>query len=204
MNRRQTIPKELRFTLEDFNRRFPDDEACLEFLKEKRWPGGVAFCAKCEQDRKHHRVTGRPAYACDYCGSMISPSAGTIFERSSTHLRDWFYAVFRASTAHGGFTAKQLQRETGVTYKTAWRMMSRIRELLAACIAPAPGAQSTRSRGTAPLPTRPELQLVFLFRNFPQPAARDLPAVDAAPTPQPPRHDPSTDQPEEEPQITSD
>ncbi|HEY6307425.1 MAG TPA: transposase, partial [Candidatus Angelobacter sp.] len=84
MNRRQTIPKHLRYTILDFNAQFPDNDACLEHLKEQRFPGGIAHCEKCGKERKHHRVTGRPAYACDYCGSMISPMAGTIFEKSTT------------------------------------------------------------------------------------------------------------------------
>ena len=126
----QSIPKHLRLTVETFHQRFPDDEACLEYLKEKRYPGGITYCAKCQQDRKHHRVTGRPAYACDYCGSMISPMAGTIFEKSSTSLRLWFYAMYLMGSTRCGISAKQIQRETGVTYKTAWRMFKQIRSLL--------------------------------------------------------------------------
>ncbi|PYX70249.1 MAG: hypothetical protein DMG72_19200 [Acidobacteria bacterium] len=60
MNRRQTIPKYLRFTVEDFHSKFPSNDACLEFLKEKRCPSGVTYCHKCQQERKHYRVTGRP------------------------------------------------------------------------------------------------------------------------------------------------
>ena len=127
---RQTIPKELRFTVEDFHKRFPDNDACLEYLKEQRWPGGVAPCEKCGMDRKHHRVTGRPAYACDYCGSMISPMAGTIFHKSPTPLRLWFYAMYLMGSTRCGISAKQIQRETGVTYKTAWRMFKQIRTLM--------------------------------------------------------------------------
>jgi transposase len=130
MNRRQTIPKHLRYTINDFNDQFPDNESCLEFLKEKRFPGGVTHCDKCGIERKHHRVTGRPAYACDYCGSMISPMAGTIFEKSSTSLRLWFYAMYLMASTRCGISAKQIQRETGVTYKTAWRMFKQIRTLL--------------------------------------------------------------------------
>src|SRR5271166_5519386 len=130
MNRRQTIPKHLRLTINDFNSRFPDDDACLEAIKEMRFPDGYAQCEKCEQERKHHRVTGRPAYACDYCGSMISPMAGTIFEKSSTSLRLWFYAMYLMASTRCGISAKQIQRETGVTYKTAWRMFKQIRSLL--------------------------------------------------------------------------
>jgi transposase len=127
---KQSIPKELRFTLRDFFDKFPTDDSCLEYLKEKRYPGGITHCTKCEQERKHHRVTGRPAYACDYCGKMISPMAGTIFEKSSTSLRTWFYAMYLMGSTRCGISAKQIQRETGVTYKTAWRMFKQIRSLL--------------------------------------------------------------------------
>ena len=130
MNRRQTIPKHLRYTINDFNRQFPDDDSCLEHLKEQRYPKGMGHCEKCKQERKHHRVTGRPAYACDYCGSMISPMAGTIFEHTATSLRLWYYAMYLMSSTRCGISAKQIQRETGVTYKTAWRMFKQIRSLL--------------------------------------------------------------------------
>ena len=127
---KQSIPKHLRYTFEQFNAQFPNDTACLEWLKEQRYPGGVAPCEKCGVDRKHYRVTGRPAYACDHCGSMISPMAGTIFEKSSTSLRLWFYAMYLMSSTRCGISAKQIQRETGVTYKTAWRMFKQIRTLM--------------------------------------------------------------------------
>jgi transposase len=127
---KQSIPKHLRYTVNSFNTQFPDDAACLEWLKEQRFPGGVTFCGKCQQDRKHHRVTGRPAYACDYCGSMVSPMAGTIFEKTTTPLRLWFYAMYLMSATRCGISAKQIQRETGVTYKTAYRMFKQIRTLM--------------------------------------------------------------------------
>ena len=130
MNRRQTIPAELRYTIQKFNSVFPDDDACLEAIKEQRFPGGIADCPKCEKPRKHHRVTGRPAYACQRCGSHISPLAGTIFEKSCTSLRLWFYAMYLMGSTRCGISAKQIQRETGVTYKTAWRMFHQIRKLM--------------------------------------------------------------------------
>lgn len=130
MKVKQSIPKELRFTLKDFFEKFPTNDACLEYLKEKRYPEGIAHCAKCGIERKHHRVSGRPAYACDYCGKMISPMAGTIFEKSSTSLRTWFYAMYLMGSTRCGISAKQIQRETGVTYKTAWRIFKQIRSLL--------------------------------------------------------------------------
>src|SRR5271170_7792145 len=130
MKQKQSIPKSLRFTIKDFEERFPTDGACLEFLKEKRWPGGITYCAKCQQERKHYRIAMRPVYSCDHCGSHISPMAGTIFEKSSTSLRHWFYAMYQMGSTRCGISAKQIQRETGVTYKTAWRMFKQIRTLM--------------------------------------------------------------------------
>jgi transposase len=130
MKQRQTIPQHLRYTINDFNRQFPDDAACLEHLKEQRFPGSVIHCEKCEVERKHYRINGRPVYSCDHCGTQISPMAGTIFEHSSTSLRLWYYAMYLMASTRCGISAKQIQRELGVTYKTAWRMFRQIRSLL--------------------------------------------------------------------------
>ncbi len=130
MNRRQTIPKELRFTIQDFNERFPDDAACLDALMRLRFPGGITYCEKCQQERKHYRIEGRPVFSCAYCGTQVSPMAGTIFHKSATSLRLWFYAMYLMASTRCGISAKQIQRETGVTYKTAWRMFRQIRSLL--------------------------------------------------------------------------
>jgi|ERR1700731_4257855 len=130
MNRRQTIPKQLRYTRNQFDAEFPNDDVCLETIKEQRFPGGVAPCKKCGVDRKHYRVSGRTAYACDHCGNHIYPLAGTIFEKSTTSLRVWFQAMYLMGSTRCGISAKQIQRETGVTYKTAWRMFRQIRTLL--------------------------------------------------------------------------
>lgn len=97
-----------------------------EFIKEMRWPKGIAPCAKCGVARKHHRVSGRKAYACDRCGAHAYPLRGTVFARSSTSLLKWFHAI-GLLTAEPRVTAKRIQRETGVTYKTAWRMLHRLR-----------------------------------------------------------------------------
>src|ERR1035438_10851094 len=132
MKCRQSIPAELRYTFKQFEQDFPTDDACLEQIKEQRFPGGVTACHKCEQKpRKHYRVKGRTAYACETCGNHIYPLAGTIFEKSSTKLRIWFHAMYLMGSTRCGISAKQIQRETGVTYKTAWRMFKQIRKLMA-------------------------------------------------------------------------
>ena len=127
---KQTIPQHLRYTMETFNRDFPDDDACLAFIMEDRYPGCVATCEKCGFGRKHHRVTGRTAYVCSNCGHHLYPLAGTIFEKSTTSLRLWFYAMYLMGSTRCGISAKQIQREIGVTYKTAWRMFKQIRTLM--------------------------------------------------------------------------
>lgn len=127
---KQHIPKELRYSVRDFNNEFPEDSACLTYIAEQRYPNGIAPCAKCKVDRKHHRVGNRTAYACDHCGNHIYPLKGTIFEKSSTPLKLWFYAAYLMGSTRCGISAKQIQRETGVTYKTAWRMFHQIRSLL--------------------------------------------------------------------------
>jgi transposase len=126
----QSIPPERRFTIEQFNAMFPDNDACLDWLMEQRHPGYMAPCAYCKVERKFHRVYTRKTFSCDHCGTMISPMAGTIFEKSSTSLRLWFYAMYLMSATRCGISAKQIQRETGVTYKTAWRMFREIRTLM--------------------------------------------------------------------------
>jgi len=82
-----------RYTKKDFDRQFPDDATCLEWLKNRLYPDGI-FCKNCEQVRPHHRVASRPSYSCDYCGNHVHPTADTIFHKSPTPLTTWFYAIY--------------------------------------------------------------------------------------------------------------
>ena len=118
-----------RYTFEKFNREFPDDAACLEYLKNSLYPDGI-HCATCDKVTAHYRVASRPSYSCQFCGNHVHPTADTIFHKSSTSLRTWFYAVYLMSATRCGISAKQIERETGVTYKTAWRMFRQIRSML--------------------------------------------------------------------------
>ena len=118
-----------KYTVRDFERDFPTDEACLDWLRDYLYPEGI-FCKVCQKVTKHHRVKSRPSYSCDWCGHHEHPTAGTIFENTRTSLRLWFHAVYLMAQTRCGISAKQIQRETGVTYKTAWRMFNRIRSLL--------------------------------------------------------------------------
>jgi transposase len=121
--------KQAKFTNKDFHKMFPDNEACLEWIKNKQYPNGIE-CPICKKVTKHHKFAKRPVYECDYCGHQVSPLAKTIFRKSSTPLKVWFEAIFEMSNTRTGYSAKALQRKTGVTYKTAWRMFKQIRKLL--------------------------------------------------------------------------
>jgi len=122
-------PKQRNYTVRDFERDFPTDEACLDWLRDFLYPEGI-YCKVCQAVTKHHRVKSRPSYSCDRCGHHEHPMAGTIFQDTRTPLRLWFHAIFLIASTRCGISAKQLQREIGVTYKTAWRMFYRIRKLL--------------------------------------------------------------------------
>lgn len=117
------------YTFKDFQKEFPNDEICLEWLKEFRFPDGI-FCDTCGQITKHHLMTTRKSFCCQECGNHFHPTVGTIFYKSPTPLTVWFYTAYQMAQSKNGVSAKQIERETGVTYKTAWRMCTLIREML--------------------------------------------------------------------------
>lgn len=118
------------FTFKDFQQKFPDDASCLEWLKNRMYPNGI-HCKKCVKVTNHYRAESRPSYCCANCGNHVHPTANTIFHKSSTSLTTWFYAMYLMSSTRCGISAKQIQRETGVSYKTAWRMFNQIRKMMA-------------------------------------------------------------------------
>jgi transposase-like protein len=120
------------FTLMDFMRLFPDDGACLEHLWRRRYSsdGEHAHCPKCDQQRAFKRyktAQQRQCWTCTGCGHHVHPTAGTIFHKSSTSLVLWYYAAYLMTSTRCGISAKQLEREIGVNYKTAWRMLNKLR-----------------------------------------------------------------------------
>jgi len=121
--------KQAKFTKATFEKRFPDNDACLEWLVNHRYPNGIE-CPVCKKVTKHYKVHKRPVYECDVCLHQISPLAGTIFHKSPTPLKTWFEAMYEVANTRTGYSAKALERKTGVTYKTAWRMFKQIRKLL--------------------------------------------------------------------------
>lgn len=123
------MSKPKNFTVTEFFKRFPDDDACLEHLMLVRY-GETCECPTCLKTSKFSRVKKRPVYQCQWCGHHISPMVGTPFEKSRTPLQKWFYAMYLFTTTRHGVPAKELQRQLGVTYKCAWRMGHQIRKYM--------------------------------------------------------------------------
>lgn len=145
-------------------RDFPDDATCLEWLWITRYSpdGKHADCPKCELRREFRRYETsqqRQSWTCTACGYHLHPTAGTIFHKSSTSLHLWFYAMYLMTSTRCGISAKQLERELGVTYKTAWRMFTLIRNELMGdddeALSGAVEAAAARAR-PADRPWRPE------------------------------------------------
>ena len=116
-------------TLRQFQKQFPTEEACLDHLMRNRY-GERHDCGKCGRNAHFYRITTRKVYACEYCGHHVSPMAGTPFARTRTPLQDWFYVMFLFTTTRNGVAAKEVERQIGVTYKTAWRMCHEIRKYM--------------------------------------------------------------------------
>ncbi|MFV0485526.1 MAG: IS1595 family transposase, partial [Candidatus Saccharimonadales bacterium] len=119
----------MRYTVKQFNTEYPDDEACLRKVFLDRY-GEKPTCPHCQRESKFYLVTGRKCFACEFCGGQFHPLADTIFHKSSTSLKDWFYAIYLFAMSKNGVSAKELERQIGVTYKTAHRMAMQIRKLM--------------------------------------------------------------------------
>jgi transposase len=117
-------------TTTQFFRLFPDDETCLTHLFNVRF-GSDYECPKCGRAGGWHRIKAERAYSCQWCGHHLHPTVGTPFEQTRTPLQLWFYAIHLFTTTRHGVSAKELERQLGVTYKTAWRMARLIREHMA-------------------------------------------------------------------------
>jgi transposase-like protein len=105
---------------------FPDVETARKYLESRLWPDG-ATCPKC---KAKERITTRKNgfYRCNVCKLDFTVRTGTIFERSHVPLHKWIYAMYLLVTARKGISSIQLGKEIGITQKSAWFVLQRLRE----------------------------------------------------------------------------
>ena len=106
--------------------KFPTEESVISYYLKVRYQNGVC-CNHCGSTKVYQEHERRKVFKCNDCGNTFSPFKGTIFEKSSTDLRKWMFAIHLFLNGKKGISGLQLQREIGVTYKTAWRMLQQIR-----------------------------------------------------------------------------
>lgn len=105
---------------------FPDEETARIYLEGRLWPSGPV-CPSCHAgDRLTPRKDG--FHRCNACQLDFTVRTGTIFERSHVPLHKWVYAMYLLVTARKGISSLQLAKEIGVTQKTAWFVLGRLRE----------------------------------------------------------------------------
>jgi predicted DNA-binding transcriptional regulator YafY len=127
----------------DFRRNFLDEDACLDWLKNRLYPDGIN-CPVCKKITRHHKLLKRPCYCCDSCGHQLYPTSGTIFYKSSIPLKTWFEVISKISVSKSRISARDIQREYRMTYKTAWRMVNKIVEFIQEDTLP---ANNVKTRG---------------------------------------------------------
>jgi len=121
-----------KLTIKEFFKRFPDEDTCLNHVMTVRY-GMTHTCRKCGViEATFHRLKGRRAFSCAHCGDHVYPTAGTVLQDTRTPLQLWFYAIYLFVTTRHGVSGKELERQLGVTYKTAWRMGQQLRLLISA------------------------------------------------------------------------
>jgi hypothetical protein len=118
-------------TIMGFQERFASEAACLDYLAASRWPDGFV-CPACG-GRRAWVLERRHLWECGDCGQQTSVTAGTVMHGTRTPLRVWFWAAYLVATHHPGISAKQLQRQLGLSrYETAWLILQKLRRAMVA------------------------------------------------------------------------
>lgn len=137
-------------SLAEFTRRFGTVDACLRHLEAVRWAGGE-FCPLCGGDARIHHYSDGRRHRCGECGRVFRIITGTVFTDSPIRLLPrWFAAVWLETRDPGGVSSAGLARTVGVTQKTAWHMLRRIRHAADAVRAGAPGRAAAPSGPDTP------------------------------------------------------
>lgn len=113
-------------SLLEFIERYPDEQSAIDFLESERWPSGTV-CPHCNSLRTTY-LTKYKRHQCNGCRRQFSVRTGTVFENSRIPLRKWLYTMFLIHISRKGISSHQLAKEIGVSQKSAWYMLHRIRE----------------------------------------------------------------------------
>ena len=134
----ETLWREFPSSLDEFEERFPDEEACRAYLIDLRW-GGRPRCGRCDSDQTWELENGR--FECQACGRQTSVTAGTLFHGTHKPLRFWFRAMWELAVRKSGINACELQRIMGFgSYETAWSWLHKLRRAMG-------GRSASRLRG---------------------------------------------------------
>ncbi len=116
-------------TIFDFQNKFPDENACFEYLYDKRWPNGFS-CPRCSNPHGY-KLVERKLMQCTKCKYQASVTAGTIFHKMRLPLASILWACFWIATSKKGISALELQRKLGIkSYPTAWALCHKIRHAM--------------------------------------------------------------------------
>jgi transposase-like protein len=111
---------------------FSSEEAARLHIEKVRW-NGAPVCPKCQNSKKQYRQNRKDVagyYICGACGKVYTVRAGTIFSRSQVPLNKWLFAIHYVLTARNGISSSWLSKKLGVSKKTSWLMILRIRQAL--------------------------------------------------------------------------
>src|SRR3989344_1153869 len=114
--------KTSRYGIVSLQKQFPDDGACLQFIFD------ALYRRRCSCKGEFKRISGRRQFQCSKCRFQIAPAAGTIFHKSETSLVLWFHAILAFLNAKGGISAKQLERDLEISYKSRFRPTAKEKE----------------------------------------------------------------------------
>lgn len=116
-------------SLLDFQKLFPDERSCLDYLIRMRWPGKIA-CPGCAKEKLDFIQTKR-AFECRACRKQTYLTAGTTFDKTRLPLHKWFWAIFLMSTSKKGVSMLYLQRQLGIkSYRAVWLMGQKVRQAM--------------------------------------------------------------------------
>ncbi len=108
---------------------FSDPDRCFEYAKHLRWPDGKVSCPRC-QSYEHSFISTRKIWFCKGCKKQFTIKVGTIFEDSPIGLDKWLCALWMLTNCRNGVSSYEVHRTIGVTQKSAWFMLHRLRMLM--------------------------------------------------------------------------